>query len=136
MVGEMFKYLKRMNRFDESGAVMVEFGLMLPLFAIFMMFLIICYELVDVQIQLQVEAYAVLRRECTRINNSSGYYGRPRKVTVTKKKSVFLRGKMASIIGLSHIPLKATVSSYAGSMRAKGGISQYYKPYGDRYYWF
>lgn len=130
-----FQFAKKLLPGNEEGAVLIEFGLMLPLMVILMLFLMICYELVETQIGLQVEVYAALRRECASINSVGGYHGRPRKVTVTRNKSVFIRGKMASIIGVSHVPFTVTISSYAGVHPVIGGISQYYKPFGDRYFW-
>ncbi len=136
MMGNIFSFSQKMFDENEEGSVMVEFVLMLPLVIILMLFLLICYDLVGTQINLQVAAWADLRQECTQINSLSGHFVMPRKVTASKHKSVLIGGKMGSIVGLSQVPLKAEISTYAGSMRGKGGVSKYYNSFGDRYYWF
>ncbi len=119
---------------NEDGAVLIEFGLVLPLIVIMMMFLIICYEVVQGQIELQVEAYSAMRRKTVSINIPGGEMQDVQFVKVVKKRNVIVPGKMPKVLKNTYvIPIEAAVCSYAGVMRGFG-VNRWENPPGDRYY--
>lgn len=117
---------------NQRGAVLVEFGIILPLFFVMMLFLIICYDLVNSQIEMQVEAYAGMRRK-TMTMNGSGQQHEVQIVECVKEKVFVIPRGMQKLFRLQAFPLKTSVCSYAGVMR-NVGISAWEGGCGDRYF--
>ncbi len=117
---------------NQRGAVLVEFGIILPLFFVMMLFFIICYDMVHSQIEMQVEAYAGMRRTTMRLNGP----GKQHDVQIVEcvKERVFIipRG-MRKIVKIHALPLRTSVCSYAGVMRGEG-VSAWEDGCGDRYW--
>jgi Flp pilus assembly pilin Flp len=119
---------------DEQGAVMIEFALWLPLIVIIMLFLILCYSIVEKSIGLTTEVYAELRRECRYIEDHFATEGPLRRVKIEKQETIVVQGALSTILQTSSIPLKASLVSYAGSFPGNG-YSRYSDFSSPRYYW-
>lgn len=117
---------------NQRGAVLVEFGVILPLFFVMMLFFIICYDMVHSQIEMQVEAYAGMRRATMRLNGSGKQHDVQLVECVNEKVFVIPRG-MQKIVKIHTLPLRTSVCSYAGVMRNEGK-SAWEDGCGDRYW--
>jgi len=104
--------LKRTKQFAkrQRGAALIEFALMLPLFVIFMLFLLIIYDLTSNNVTLQVKAYADLRLA---IQQAGG--GRTRQVVGRAVGGTRINGGMAQILGRSYIPVHLQMVGIGGS---------------------
>lgn len=130
---------RRLN--NERGAALVEFGVILPLFFVMMLFLIICYDIINSQIELQVEAYSGMRRRTMSINtpgNDPREIQAVQLVRCVKKKDYVIPKGMQNLFSFRNrnitvLPLKTEVCSYAGTMRGLG-VSTWDQGCGDRYY--
>jgi len=116
----------------QQGAVLVEFGVILPLFFVMMLFFIICYDVVHSQIELQIEAYAGMRRKTITLNGPGKQHDVQIVECVKEKVYVIPRG-MQKLFKVHTFPLQASVCSYAGVIRNEG-ISAWEDGCGDRYW--
>lgn len=118
---------KRMVRNkNENGAVMVELGLVLPFLAVMILFLLVCYEVVDSYFEMQVGTFAELRRKCQRIEYTTG--DNFQYVEAATEKLVVVKGTLPRVIGTSFIPLEVKMSTYAGSWKGRGKSIYYRSP--------
>lgn len=106
----MKKQLKIMG--NNEGAVMVECALLLPLLAIMIMFLLVCYEIIDRHIELHIETYSALRNKSISLGTNAPF----RLVSITKHAVIRVPGTLPKIIGRSIIPIESKMTSYAGPM--------------------
>lgn len=122
--------------FNEDGAVMVEFTLILPFFVIMMLLIIICYNVVHGKVELQVAAFSAMRRESNLINRPSAHRSQDVQfVKATEQRIVAVPGRMPEfLLGTYFIPIEASVCSYAGVMKGIGMNRYQRPPLGDRYY--
>lgn len=119
---------------DEHGAVMVEFALWLPFIILVMLFLIFCYSLVEKSIGLTTGVYDELRRECKHIEDNFEKEGPLRRVKIEKQETIVVEGILSKLLQTTSIPLKATLTAYAGSYPGNG-YSKYHSLSGARYSW-
>lgn len=134
---------KKLKRYfgNERGAVLIEFGVILPLFFVMMLFLIICYDIINSQIELQVEAYSGMRRRTMSINtpgNDPSEQQDAQLVRCIKERKYVIPRGMQKLFRLPNrsttvVNLKAEVCSYAGTMRGLG-VSKWDTGCGDRFY--
>lgn len=111
----MEKCLSRISR-NQEGAVMVECALFLPLLAIMIMFLLVCYEIIDRQVELHIETYSALRSESIGLGTRAPF----RLISVTKHAVIRVPGTLPKFIGKSVIPIESKMTSYAGPMGGSG----------------
>ncbi len=93
---------------------MVELGLVLPLLAVALMFLLVSYEAIEQYTELHIQTYAELRSQCRARDN--GIFSQ---VYVQKNTTIIIPGTLPQIIGKGIIPLNTKMSSYAGAI---GGV--------------
>lgn len=94
----------------QRGAALIEFALMLPLFVIFMMFLLIVYDLTSNHVTLQVKAYADLRSAIQQVGG-----GGTRQVVGRAVGGTRIDGGMAQILERSYIPVDLQMVGIGGS---------------------
>lgn len=112
----------------ESGSIMVEFVLLMPLLAVMILFLLVSYELINNSIEMQVETFADLRQKSMDIERGDDWF---QMVSTTTRRVVVVEGTLPRIIRHNYIPQQYSLSTYAGSVKGNNK-SRFYRR-NDRY---
>jgi len=94
---------------NNKGQAMVEFGLMLPLFVVIMMFLIISYHLTSDMITAQGDVRYDFRRSVDKM--SEGQFA---PIEENRRVSVEIPGKMKNALGMPFIRTSIKLKGYGG----------------------
>jgi hypothetical protein len=103
------KSLKRLHR-DECGAAFIELWLFVPTLMVFVMFYVICYNVVDQHIEkLQALRYEY-RNDSFAKDRTEGF----QQIDHTVEVHVPIQGKLAEILGMEEITTEHKLVGYAG----------------------